>query len=189
MFLLSSTNDSNESVLMSCEKVVCVLWSFWNEMFSLMFPEKLVVKTLACSDNFGLDQNPTFPWLKNSKKISSFSDKNSIFGSADKMTFSHKVLLILSKASLTFFFQKIGQEKRSKASLWPYPHTSKKTNSFSRELMLFIIRAMHCPSIVDNPHFIRFVRHLDPRITIPCRRTITHSLLPEIYNETVNKLK
>ena len=74
-----------------------------------------------------------------------------------------------------FFYKKIGQEKRSKASLWPYPHTSKKTNSFSRELMLFIIRGMHCPSIVDNPHFIRFVRHLDPRITIPCRRTITQS--------------
>ena len=74
-------------------------------------------------------------------------------------------------------------------SLVPYPRTSGKMKSFLRELMLFIIRGMHCLSIVDNPHFIRFVRHMDPRITIPCRNTITHTLLPEIYNEAVNKLK
>ncbi len=48
---------------------------------------------------------------------------------------------------------------------------------------------MYCLSIVDNPHFTRLVSHLDPRITIPCRSTITHSLLPEMYNEAVEKLK
>ena len=54
--------------------------------------------------------------------------------------------------------------------------------------MLFIIRGMHCLSIVDSPHFIRLVRHIDPRITIPSRNTVTYTLLPEIYNEAVNKL-
>ncbi|XP_046654951.1 E3 SUMO-protein ligase ZBED1-like [Daphnia pulicaria] len=43
--------------------------------------------------------------------------------------------------------------------------------------------------LVDNPFFIACVRYLDPRITLPCRSTITHKHLPEKYNEAVNKLK
>lgn len=55
--------------------------------------------------------------------------------------------------------------------------------NFLRQLMLFIVRRMHCLSLVKNPYLIAFVRYLDPRITLP------HKHLPVMYNEAVNKLK
>ncbi len=63
----------------------------------------------------------------------------------------------------------------------PYPRNSEKMKNFLRQLMLFIVRGMHCLSLVDNPYFIAFVRYLDPRITLP------HKHLPVMYNEAVNK--
>ncbi|KZS00279.1 Uncharacterized protein APZ42_003488, partial [Daphnia magna] len=77
----------------------------------------------------------------------------------------------------------------SRGKFLPYPRNSEKMKHFLRQLMLFIVRGMHCLSLVDNPYFIAFVRYLDPRITLPCRSTITHKHLPEMYNEAVNKLK
>lgn len=71
----------------------------------------------------------------------------------------------------------------------PYPRNSEKMKNFLRQLMLVIVRGMYRILLVDNPFFIACVRYLDPRITLPCRSTITHKHLPEKYNEAVNKLK
>ncbi|XP_045026705.1 LOW QUALITY PROTEIN: uncharacterized protein LOC116918412 [Daphnia magna] len=60
---------------------------------------------------------------------------------------------------------------------------SEKMKHFLRQLMLFIVRGMHCLSLVDNLFFITFVRYLDPRITLPCRSSITHKHLPEIFKK------
>ena len=50
-----------------------------------------------------------------------------------------------------------------------------------RALVLFLVRGMHPLSMVEDEHFRAFVKAIDPRIALPCRKTLTHSLLPEMY--------
>ncbi|KZS13406.1 Uncharacterized protein APZ42_021473 [Daphnia magna] len=57
-----------------------------------------------------------------------------------------------------------------------------------RALVLFLVRGMHPLSMVEDEHFRAFVKAIDPRITLPCRKTLTHSLLPEMYAEAKAKL-
>lgn len=59
---------------------------------------------------------------------------------------------------------------------------------FLRALILLIVRGMHSLSLVDDPAFINFVKFLDPRIKLPCRNTVTHTLLPDLYHEAKSKL-
>lgn len=44
-------------------------------------------------------------------------------------------------------------------------------------------------SIVDNPHFREFLRELQPKFVVPCRQTVTNTLLPKIEQEVRDKLK
>ncbi|KZS04907.1 Uncharacterized protein APZ42_032035 [Daphnia magna] len=47
---------------------------------------------------------------------------------------------------------------------------------------------MHPLSMVEDEHFHAFVKAVDPRIALPCRKTLTRSLLPEMYAEAKAKL-
>ncbi|XP_032785668.1 uncharacterized protein LOC116923317 [Daphnia magna] len=49
-------------------------------------------------------------------------------------------------------------------------------------------RGMHPLSMVEDEHFHAFVKAVDPRIALPCRKTLTRSLLPEMYAEAKAKL-
>ncbi|EFX70791.1 hypothetical protein DAPPUDRAFT_112391 [Daphnia pulex] len=71
----------------------------------------------------------------------------------------------------------------SRGKFLPYPRNSEKMKNFLRQLMLVIVRGMYRISLVNNPFFIAFVRYLDPRIILPCRSTITHKHLPEIFKK------
>lgn len=44
-------------------------------------------------------------------------------------------------------------------------------------------------SLVDNPHFKKFLHDMDPKFTPPCRQTITYSYLPQFLKEKKAKLE
>lgn len=71
----------------------------------------------------------------------------------------------------------------------PYPPGCVIVLAFIRALALYIVRAMQPLSLVDCPHFNAFVKFIDPRFSLPCRNTITHTVLPDIYHEAKEKLR
>jgi hypothetical protein len=63
----------------------------------------------------------------------------------------------------------------------PYSTSSVKLQAFFVALALYIARNMQPLSLVENQHFSDLIRHNDPRLTLPCRGTITHTILPQLY--------
>jgi hypothetical protein len=61
--------------------------------------------------------------------------------------------------------------------------------SIIRALALFLVRSMQPLSLVEDEHFRTFIKVIDPRITLPCRSTLTKTILPELYGEAKNKLQ
>jgi hypothetical protein len=57
-----------------------------------------------------------------------------------------------------------------------------------RALALFIVRGMQPLSLVDDEHFRAFFKAIDPRITLPCRSTLTKTILPDLYAEAKAKM-
>ncbi|KZS02545.1 Uncharacterized protein APZ42_000377, partial [Daphnia magna] len=70
----------------------------------------------------------------------------------------------------------------------PYSISSLKLKGFFLALGLYISRAMQPLSLVEEKNFREFVLHIDPRLTIPCRNTMTHTILPNLYREAKAKL-
>ena len=60
--------------------------------------------------------------------------------------------------------------------------------SIIRALALFLVRSMQPLSLVEDEHFRTFIKVIDPRITLPCRSTLTKTILTELYGEAKNKL-
>ncbi len=57
-----------------------------------------------------------------------------------------------------------------------------------RAISLFIVRGMQPHSLVEDEHFRACVKAIDPRITLPCRSTLTKTILPELYAEAEAKM-
>jgi len=57
-----------------------------------------------------------------------------------------------------------------------------------RALALFIVRSMQPLSLIEDENFRAFIKTIDPRITLPCRSTLTKTILPEIYAEAKARL-
>jgi hypothetical protein len=60
--------------------------------------------------------------------------------------------------------------------------------SIIRALALFLVRSMQPLSLIEDEHFRTFIKVIDPRITLPCRSTLTKTILPELSGEAKNKL-
>lgn len=77
----------------------------------------------------------------------------------------------------------------SRVKIFALPSQQQNLKSFVSLLMLFIVRGIHCLTIIDNPYFITFLCYSDPRIISSGHSsTITHKHMPEIYNEAVKRL-
>jgi hypothetical protein len=50
------------------------------------------------------------------------------------------------------------------------------------------IRRVHRIFNIDDEHFRTFIKTIDQRITLPCRSTLTKTILPELHGEAKNKL-
>ena len=76
----------------------------------------------------------------------------------------------------------------SELGLSPYPDNGSHMQVINRALALFIVRGMQPFSLIENGHFRDFFKAIDLGITLPCRSTLTKTILPEIYAETKAKL-
>jgi hypothetical protein len=71
----------------------------------------------------------------------------------------------------------------SRVKIFALPSQQQNLKSFVSLLILFIVRGIHCLTIIDNPYFITFLCYSDPRIISSGHSsTITHKHMPEIYN-------
>jgi hypothetical protein len=78
--------------------------------------------------------------------------------------------------NLLLFNQGAGIDLRN----MPYSASSVKLKAFSVALALYIARNMQPFSLVENQHFSDLIRHIDPRLTLPCRGTMKHSIMPQL---------
>ena len=57
-----------------------------------------------------------------------------------------------------------------------------------RALAIFLVRGMHPLSMVEDEHFREFIKAIDPRIELPSRKTLSHTILPELSAEAKARL-
>lgn len=62
----------------------------------------------------------------------------------------------------------------------PYPIAGAHMQAIMLALTLFIVRSMQPLSLVEDELFRTFIKTIDPRITLPCRSTLTKTILPEL---------
>ena len=70
----------------------------------------------------------------------------------------------------------------------PYPGNSQRRKLIDDSLTTMIVIDLQPSSIVNDEGFIDFVRVLDPRYTLPSRRSVMRSLLPEKYESVKAKI-
>lgn len=71
----------------------------------------------------------------------------------------------------------------------PYPAKSKFKKLLDCKLIFTIVRDFYFFSLVEDKGFLEFVAGLDHRYTVPSRRTLVRSLLPEAHAAVLTKLK
>lgn len=67
-----------------------------------------------------------------------------------------------------------------------HPRQKSLTNSLVSNL---IVNCGLPVSIVDSPHFRAFVGELDPKFAVPCRQTVSNSILPDLLKASREKLQ
>ena len=70
-----------------------------------------------------------------------------------------------------------------------YHEDSPRKQSIDKMIAEFVAIDMQPFSVVEDKGFRRIVNALDPRYTLPSRRTLTRSLLPDLYWEQYRQLK
>ena len=58
-----------------------------------------------------------------------------------------------------------------------------------RAYLFFVVKTLQALSLIDNVHFTNFLRVIDPRVSLPCRNTLTNNWLPKMYSEAVAALR
>ena len=87
--------------------------------------------------------------------------------------------------------QKVEVEKRKlqptiaqfQESKRKYPDDSNRKQEIDRLVLRMMVRDLQPFSVVEDEGFKDLIRGLDPRYNLPSRRTITHTLLPDLYKE------
>ncbi|XP_036336147.1 zinc finger BED domain-containing protein 1-like [Rhagoletis pomonella] len=69
------------------------------------------------------------------------------------------------------------------------PLTIKKQAEIDAQVVAMIVREYHPFSVVEDAEFKKLVNLLNPSYKPPTRKTISSSLIPAIYRETVEKVK
>ena len=70
----------------------------------------------------------------------------------------------------------------------PYDKGGAHMKFILRALAIFLVRGMHPLSMVEDEHFREFIKAIDPRIELPSRKTLSHTILPELYAEAKARL-
>jgi len=71
-----------------------------------------------------------------------------------------------------------------------YSRNHSKQIAITQSLLHDVIIGCGIPvSIVDNPRFVKFMQVVDPKYKLPCRQTITNTLIPDAVSLKKQRLK
>lgn len=82
--------------------------------------------------------------------------------------------------------------KRTQPSIKDYtvrPLPPNKKNKIDQQLLLMIAKEYHPLSLVNDEEFKKFVSLLNPSYTLPTRKTLSESLLPQLYMQLKERVK
>lgn len=65
----------------------------------------------------------------------------------------------------------------------PYPVNSGRKKHLDELLIKFICVDFQPISVVEDKGFVEYSHGLDERYIVPCRQTVTNTLLPNLYRE------
>lgn len=69
------------------------------------------------------------------------------------------------------------------------PITISKSKVIDQQLVKMIVKEYHPFSVVEDKEFRNLIQMLNPSYIIPSRKTVTQSLLPQMYEMTIEKVK
>lgn len=69
-----------------------------------------------------------------------------------------------------------------------YPKQNPKQKQFINSLTEYIVKGMHPLCAVEEPGFIKLIECLDCKVTVPSRKQLTSKLIPELYDETQQRV-
>lgn len=83
----------------------------------------------------------------------------------------------------------IVRNQPSIASFMQRPIPMGKSKMIDQQLVKMIVKEYHPFSIVENKEFRNLIKMLNPSYVIPSRKTITQSLIPQMYEMTIDKTR
>lgn len=69
------------------------------------------------------------------------------------------------------------------------PVSLKKSKELDQQLVKMIVKEYHPLRVVEDPEFRKFINMLCPGYKLPSRKTISYSLIPQLFNSTEEILK
>jgi len=69
------------------------------------------------------------------------------------------------------------------------PIAMSKSKAIDQQLVKMIVKEYRPFSVVEDKEFRKLIQMLNPNYIIPSRKTVTQSLLPQIYEMTIEKVK
>lgn len=92
------------------------------------------------------------------------------------------------KKSLKRKHPKIDKYFVKKSNVAPYGRDSERKKTLDKALAKLVIRDLQPLSLVENEGFRDFVKELDPRYLLPCRRTLRDKLINGAYEKTLQNV-
>lgn len=69
------------------------------------------------------------------------------------------------------------------------PIAMTKSKAIDQQLIKMIVKEYHPFSVVEDKEFRNLIKMLNPSYIIPSRKTVTQSLLPQMYEMTIERVK
>lgn len=69
------------------------------------------------------------------------------------------------------------------------PVSTLKQRNLDNQLIKMIVKEYHPFSLVEDSEFRTFIKMLCPGYSIPSRKTVSNSLIPQLYLSTMEKIK
>lgn len=102
---------------------------------------------------------------------------------------SSPIAINTSQPSIT---KSVPGERTSQSSLTSYIHKPipiHKSKAVDEQLVKLIVKDYHPFSIVESESFKSFVKTLNPGYSLPSRKTVSTSLIPQLYNKTAEVVR
>ena len=80
------------------------------------------------------------------------------------------------------------QSAFGKLEVKPFSQDSRDHKDITKKLTEWIVKDLVPLSAVSNQHFKEFVGALNPRYSMPCSKTMTNVIIPQVYGEVKARL-